>query len=105
MKLKYVLATLLVLASFTGIAYADDNENDGDVQYCQGQAQKDGINGDDAVNQYIDDCLRNLKICEDEAKDADLGSDGEIRDYVAQCMEEFRMSETPEEEPAPDTQD
>jgi len=110
MKQKYVLATLLVLASFSGFVYADDTKDDADVQYCQVEAQKAGISGEDAVNEFVADCLKNIKICEDEAKDADLGSDSEVRDYVAQCLEEFRTSQTPNEEPdsempEPDMQD
>jgi len=104
MKLKYILTAMLVLSSFSSFVYADDNENDGDIQYCQVAAQKAGINGEDAVNEFIADCLRNIKICEDEANDADLGSDSETRDYVAQCLEEFSMSQTPDEEPDPDMQ-
>jgi hypothetical protein len=103
MKLKYMLAVML-LSSFGGLVHADDTEDDGDIKYCQVEAQKAGISGEDAVNEFIADCLRNVKICEDEANDADLGSDSEIRDYVAQCLEEFRMSQTPDEEPEPDMQ-
>ena len=57
-----------------------------------------------AINEFVADCLRNIKICEDEAKDADLGSDSEIQDYIAQCLEEFRMSQTPDEESDPEMQ-
>jgi len=105
MKCKYVVAALLALSSFSGFVYADDNVDDADIQYCQGEAQKAGISGEDAVHEFVADCLRNIKICEDEANDADLGSDTEIRDYVTQCLEEFRMSQTPNEEPNPDMPD
>jgi len=105
MKLKYVLAAMLVLSLCSGFVYADDNENDANIQYCRAEAQKAGVSSEDALNEYVADCLRSIKICEDEAKDADLGSDSEIQDYIAQCLEEFRMPQMPDEESDPDTQD
>ena len=104
MKLKFLLAAMLVLSLFSGFVYADDTGDDTDVQYCQAEARKAGISGEDAVNEFVTDCLRNVKICEDEANDADLSSDSERQDYIAQCLEEFRMSQMPDEESDPDMQ-
>ena len=95
---------MFVLSSLGGFVFADDNQGDADVQYCQTEAQKAGVSDEDALDEFVADCLTNIKICEDEANDADLGSDSERQDYIAQCLDEFRMSQTPDEESDPDMQ-